>query len=203
MSFLLKGLIIGFSIAAPVGPIGLLCIQRTLYKGRKSGFFSGLGAAVADGTYGIIAAFGLTFIMNILLGQKDLIRLVGGIFLIYLGVKTFISKPKTEVAKSTEKEGVIQDFLSTLFLTITNPMTIMSFLGIFAGVGIGKENPNYYLSSLLVLGVFLGSALWWFILSFIVSFFREKFNQDMMNLINKFSGSIIILFGLISLKALI
>src|SRR5262245_29758963 len=122
ISFFIKGIILGFSIAAPVGPIGILCVRKTLQFGRLSGFFSGLGAAAADTVYGIIAAFGLTFISNLLLAGQFWLRLLGGLFLIYLGLKTFLSKPpKPENALS--HKTLVGDFVSTFFLTMTNPMT--------------------------------------------------------------------------------
>lgn len=198
MIYFLKGLILGLSVAAPVGPIGLLCIQRTLNKGRKSGFFSGLGAATADATYGLIAAFGLTVISNFLLKNQTLIRLVGGMFLIYLGGKTFLSTPANEAAKSEEGKSILDDYLSTLFLTITNPMTILSFLAIFAGLGLSNTNSSL-LSATMVLGVFLGSALWWLILSSSVNLLRYKIGNKVLKYINMVSGGIIIVFGVIAI----
>lgn len=196
--YFLKGLILGLSVAAPVGPIGLLCIQRTLNKGRKSGFFSGLGAATADATYGLIAAFGLTVISNFLLKNQTLIRLVGGMFLIYLGGKTFLSTPANEAAKSEEGKSILDDYLSTLFLTITNPMTILSFLAIFAGLGLSNTNSSL-LSATMVIGVFLGSALWWLILSSSVNLLRYKIGNKVLKYINMISGGVIIVFGVIAI----
>ncbi|MCX7951420.1 MAG: LysE family translocator [Clostridiales bacterium] len=198
MIYFLKGLILGLSVAAPVGPIGLLCIQRTLNKGRKSGFFSGLGAATADATYGLIAAFGLTVISNLLLKNQTLIRLIGGMFLIYLGGKTFLSTPANEAAKSEEGKSILDDYLSTLFLTVTNPMTILSFLAIFAGLGLSKTNSRL-LSATMVLGVFLGSALWWLILSGSVNLLKHKISNKALKYINMVSGGIIIVFGVIAI----
>src|SRR3989344_5776045 len=131
--FLMKGLIIGFSIAAPVGPIGVLCIQRTIAYGKISGLFTGLGAATADGLYGAVAAFGLTIISNFLVGQQFWFRLIGGAFLLYLGIKTFMSKPEEKTATENHK-GLLSDYFSTIFLTLTNPTTILSFVAVFAGL---------------------------------------------------------------------
>ncbi|EYE87516.1 lysine transporter LysE [Fervidicella metallireducens AeB] len=198
--YFLKGLIIGLSVAAPVGPIGLLCIQRTLNKGKKSGFFSGLGAATADTVYGLIAAFGLTFISNFLISNQTFIRFIGGLFLIYLGIKTFLSTPANNAAKSNEGTGILDDYLSTLFLTITNPMTIMSFLAIFAGLGLGLGNTSSNLSALImVIGVFSGSALWWFLLSNCINLFKNKIGTNALKYINIISGFIIISFGVIAI----
>ena len=202
ISFLLRGLIIGFSIAAPVGPIGVLCIRRTLAEGRGSGLVSGLGAATADAIYGFIAGFGLTFISNFLISQLVWLRLIGGGFLCYLGLRTFLSKPAVHVA-SAKGNGLFGSYVSTFFLTITNPMTILSFAAIFAGLGVGGAGGNYVSAAVLVLGVFIGSALWWFILSGVVSVFRTKFNPQRLRWVNRISGIIITGFGLIALLSLI
>lgn len=198
---MLSGLIIGFSIAAPVGPIGILCIRRTLAEGQASGLFSGLGAATADAIYGCIAGFGLTFISNFLITQQVWLRLIGGGFLCYLGLKTFLSKP-AEQAASTKGNGLLGSYVSTFFLTITNPMTILSFAAIFAGLGVGGAGGNYVSAAMLVLGVFIGSTLWWFILSSSVTIFRKKFNPRRLRWVNRISGIIITAFGLIALLSL-
>ena len=201
ISFLLRGLIIGFSIAAPVGPIGVLCIRRTLAEGRASGLFSGLGAATADAVYGCIAGFGVTFISDLLISQQVWLRLIGGCFLCYLGIKTFLSKP-AEQAASAKGKGLVSSYVSTFFLTITNPMTILSFAAIFAGLGVGGAGGNYVSAAILVLGVFVGSTLWWFILSYCVTVFRTKFNPNRLRWVNRISGIIIAGFGLIALLSL-
>ncbi|MBI5346499.1 MAG: LysE family translocator [Chlamydiae bacterium] len=197
-NFLLKGIILGFCIAAPVGPIGLLCIRRTLQYGRLSGLMSGLGAAFADTIYGFIAAFGLTAISNLLLKNQLFLKFFGGCFLIYLGLKTFLSKP-AENSNKVFHSNLTSDFVSTFFLTITNPMTILSFVAIFAGVGLSEESENYFNSSFLVSGVFLGSAIWWLILSEVVTFFRKKLSQKVFGWINRIAGLLIALFGLIAI----
>ncbi|WP_125152374.1 LysE family translocator [Clostridium rectalis] len=197
---LIKGIIIGFSIAAPVGAIGVLCIRRTLAYGWECGFFSGLGAATADAIYGSIAALGITVISDFLIKQVFWLQFIGGIFLLYLGIKTFLSKPRED--HNSEVPKVTNVYVSTLFLTITNPMTIVSFTGIFAGVGIASTN-NYKHSMLLVLGVFLGSVLWWVILSTSISIFRNKIGFRILNLINKISGIIIIVFAMVCFTKII
>ncbi len=198
ISFLLRGLLIGFSIAAPVGPIGVLCIRRTLAEGRIPGLVSGLGAATADATYGSIAGFGLTFISSLLISQQVWLRLIGGIFLCYLGLRTFLTRP-TEQAALAKGNGLIGMYASTLFLTLTNPLTILSFAAIFAGLGVASTGGNYLAAGILVLGVFLGSALWWFILSGGVSIFRTKFTTRGLRWVNRISGIIIMGFGVIAL----
>jgi len=201
INFLLSGVIIGFSIAAPVGPIGVLCIRRTLAEGRASGLVSGLGAATADAIYGFIAGFGLTFVSNFFINQQVWLRLVGGGFLCYFGLRTFLSKP-AEQAALIKGKGLAGSYASTFFLTITNPMTIISFAAIFAGLGVGGASESYVSAAVLVLGVFTGSTLWWFILSGITNVFRTKFNSRKLRLVNRISGIIITGFGLIALLSL-
>jgi threonine/homoserine/homoserine lactone efflux protein len=199
--FLLRGLIIGFSIAAPVGPIGILCIRRTLAGGRASGLVSGLGAATADAIYGCVAGFGLTFISSILISQQVWLRLIGGGFLCYLGIKTFLTRPAEQVTLA-EGNGLVGAYASTFFLTLTNPMTILSFAAIFAGLGVASAGGNYASAGMLVLGVFMGSALWWLTLSGFVGAFRVKFNPHALLGVNKISGAIITGFGLFALLGL-
>lgn len=193
----------GFSIAAPVGPIGVLCIRRTISNGRLSGLVSGLGAATADGLYGCVAAFGLTFISSFLVSQQFWLRLIGGAFLIYLGVKTMLSKPADKAAAASSNSTVFGDYLSTFFLTVTNPMTILSFAAIFAGMGLAATGGGYSSAGLLVLGVVTGSALWWLCLSGAVGFFRQKFNATGLIWVNRISGMIITGFGFLALASLL
>lgn len=202
ITFLFRGLAIGFSIAAPVGPIGVLCIRRTLADGRAAGLVSGLGAATADAIYGCIAGFGLTFISHFLVSQQIWLRLVGGLFLCYLGIKTLLSKP-AEQAAHAKATGLLGAYASTFFLTVTNPMTILSFVAIFAGLGLASTSGNYRSASILVLGVFLGSALWWLLLSGGIGLFREKFTTTGLQWVNRISGLIITGFGLLALVSII
>lgn len=201
-NLLLKGLILGFSIAAPVGPIGILCIQQSLSHGRVYGLVAGLGAATADAFYGLVAAFGLTVIINFFTRQTDFLQLVGGLFLCYLGIKTFLKTAHVQ-AGSTQPEPLPGVYFSTFLLTITNPMTILSFALIFAGLGVSAAGNGYGGAVKLVLGVFLGSALWWFLLSLGVSLFREKINATMMQWINRGAGAVIATFGVVILVNLI
>jgi len=201
MNFFVRGLIVGFSIAAPVGPIGILCIRRTLAEGRMSGFVSGLGAATADGLYGCIAGFGLTFISSFLINQQGWFRIVGGVFLWYLGLRAFFSKP-TDHLNSEEGKWLGTAYASTFFLTLTNPVTILAFAAIFAGLGVANESRDYASAVMLVMGVFLGSTLWWVILSSGVGLFRKRFNLQALRWVNRFSGLILMGFGLVSFLGL-
>jgi len=201
-NLLIKGVIIGFSIAAPVGPIGVLVTRRTLASGRIAGLLSGLGAATADGLYGAVAAFGLTFISNIIVGQQFWIRLIGGIFLLYLGIKTFFAKSK-EGQLTNKERNLTGNYFSTLFLTITNPTTILSFAAVFAGLGLGVTNANILSATLMVLGVLIGSAFWWLILSGGVNLFRSKFNAGSLVIVNRISGLILIMFAMYAFYVMI
>lgn len=201
-SFLLQGLAIGFSIAAPVGPIGVLCIRRTLAEGRVYGLVSGLGAAAADAVYGCIAGFGITFVSSLLVSQQMWLRLVGGGFLCFLGVRIFLSAPG-EQATPAKRMGLSSAFASTFFLTLSNPVTILSFAAIFAGLGLGGAAGSYVPAVILVFGVFAGSALWWFVLSGSVSVFRARFTPVGLRWVNRISGMIIVGFGVGALLSLI
>ena len=198
ISFLFRGIAIGFSIAAPVGPIGVLCIRRTLAQGRAIGLVSGLGAATADALYGCIAGFGLTFVSNILVSQQVWFRLIGGLFLCYLGIKTILTKPAEKAASATGN-GLTGAYASTFFLTLTNPLTILSFAAIFAGLGLASAGENMLSAGALVLGVFIGSALWWLFLSGGASMLRAKFDPNALQWLNNISGAIITGFGLFAL----
>ena len=197
LGLFIRGLIIGFSIAAPVGPIGVLCIRRTLADGRTSGFLSGLGAATADALYGCVAGFGLTVISGFLVGQRFWIQLIGGIFLLALGIKTLRSVP-AERAAAASGTGLAASYASTLLLTLTNPMTILSFAGIFAALGVADTGGDFSAAALLVLGVFVGSAAWWLLLSGGVGLLREKLSSGVLRWTNRLSGAILLAFGLIA-----
>jgi len=196
--FLFKGAVLGFAIAAPVGPIGVLCIRKTVQFGRLSGFFSGLGAAVADAIYAIIAAFGLTFVSDLLIVGQFWLRLVGGAFLIYLGLRTCFAHPHEPLGTQASHKTLLADFVSTFLLTLTNPLTILSFLAVFAGLGLTEFSGGYGSAACLVLGVLLGSALWWLILSEGVALFRKKISQKAMGWINRIAGILIMAFGLLA-----
>lgn len=201
LTFLFRGILIGFSIAAPVGPIGVLCIRRTLADGRAAGLVSGLGAATADALYGCVAGFGLTLISNFLVRQQWWLGLIGGLFLCYLGGKTLLSKP-AEQAASAKGSGLLGAYASTFFLTVTNPVTILAFAAIFAGLGLANTRGDYGAAAVLVLGVFLGSAAWWLLLSGGVSLLRERFTATGLQWVNRISGVIILGFGLFALTTL-
>lgn len=197
-----KGLIIGVSIAAPVGPIGVLCIQRTVTFGKTSGLITGLGAATADGFYGTVAAFSLIVISNFLVEYQFLFRLIGGAFLLYLGTKTFFSKYiKKDIAVENYK-GLFSDYLSAVFLTIANPMTILSFVGIFSGLGLYGTNASISSAIFMVVGVIAGSMLWWTLLTGSIGLLRQKISTRGLVVVNKISGTIILVFAALSFYSL-
>ena len=201
LGFFTRGVIIGFSIATPVGPIGVLCVQRTLNSGMMYGFVSGLGAATADGCYGLIAAFSLTAALSILSGIRFWFSLIGGLYLCYLGLKAFRTIPGN-LQNSSTTSGHLSAYFSTYFLTLTNPMTILSFAAIFAGFGLDHTTESYFGAGMLVLGVFLGSAIWWLFLSGSTGLLRQRFKSDHLWWINRISGIVIIGFGVYVLAGL-
>lgn len=203
VALVVRGLVIGFSIAAPVGPIGVLCIRRTLAEGRLSGLLTGLGAATADAVYGAIAALGLTALTDALVGGQLWIRLIGGSFLIYLGVRTFLAKPSERAAATRPGAGLLSAYASTFLLTLTNPMTILSFVAVFAAMGLGTTHPEPLSAAALVLGVFVGSALWWLTLSGAVSLLRSRFDERGLQWVNRASGAVITAFGILAIGSLL
>jgi threonine/homoserine/homoserine lactone efflux protein len=197
-ALILKGAIIGFALALPIGPIGVLCIRKTFADGHLSGMVVGFGAATADALYGFIAAFGLTVISDALVTQQMWLRLVGGAFLCYLGVKTYRAQPPKGPG-STNGKGLVASYFSTFLLTLTNPLSIIAFLGVFAGFGLRNSELSVGSAATLIAGVFLGSSAWFFLLSYGVTLFREKINAAGLGLINKISGVLIVVFGVIAI----
>lgn len=206
LSLFMKGLLLGLSVAAPVGPIGVLCIRRSLSQGMGAGFASGLGAAVADACYGAVAAFGLTAVSSFLIEMEDALRLGGGLFLVWLGVKTFRAIPAS-LGSDGQNGGAGRAFLSCIALTLANPATIFSFVALFSGLGFAgtsaAQTHGYAGAVTLVTGVFLGSALWWLGLSGSVGFFRNRVTPGALKRINQLSGTVLTLFGLGALIGLI
>jgi threonine/homoserine/homoserine lactone efflux protein len=197
-----KGLVVGFLVAIPVGPIGLLCIQRTLSEGRIPGLVSGLGAATADAIFGLIAALGLTVISNFLEEKQLWLRLFGGLFLCYLGVRTFLSKPAGQTS-SANAPSHISNYGSTFLLAFTSPITILVFAAVFAGLGVVSSGTHYFSVGLSVTGVFIGSALWWFMLCGAAGILHGKISYGILTGLNRISGIIITVFGLVILLLVI
>mgnify|MGYP005843028833 CR=1 FL=1 len=193
--FFFKGLLVGFIVALPVGPVALVCIGRSLAKGRISGICSGIGAATADGVYSAVAGLGVTFISSFLMSHQMALRLTGGAVLILLGLHIALSKPPNREGDLSDT-SLIGDYVSTFFLTLTNPLTILAFAAGFASLGMEGAPRKHLVPLVLVLGVFTGSALWWVLLGTIVGWCRHWITPNKLRLINKVSGAAISLFGL-------
>jgi threonine/homoserine/homoserine lactone efflux protein len=191
---LVKGIVVGIVIALPVGPVGVLCVRRTLFEGPSFGFVSGLGAATADTIFGIVAGFGLTIIRDFMLRFQDWFGAAGGLFLLVIGIKALLSAG-TQEPEPLSDEAHIGAFFSTFVLTITNPITILAFAAIFAKVGI--DNAAGLLDiGVLVAGIFLGSMMWWLGLSFGIAALKRVFGTIRLVWLNRVSGVILVISGL-------
>ena len=192
----IRGIATGLIIAAPVGPVNVLCIQRTLGKGWKAGIVSGLGAAAADTIYGSIAAFSITLVIDFLLREQYWIRVLGGALLIAIGIAYYFRKPQ----KVEEKEGEAthSDFVSTFLLTATNPTTVLSFIAVLATLGM-KEQRSAPMTLLLIGGIFVGSMLWWSILTGGVMALKKKIDENAMRWMNHIAGLAIGAFGILNI----
>jgi threonine/homoserine/homoserine lactone efflux protein len=196
----LRGVVIGFSLAAPVGPIGVLTIRRTLAHGRLTGFVSGLGTATADALYGLIGALGLTSLTALLTAQSAWLGLIGGGFLCYLGVRTFLARPAAvEGALEQTTLGLVGAYISAFGLTLTNPATILAFAVIFAGLNADVAATSALAAMIVVAGVFVGSALWWLVLSTVTGWLRGRLNATALVWVNRLSGVVILAFGVAAL----
>jgi len=194
---ILEGVILGISVSAPVGPIGVLCIQRTLNKGRNFGLVSALGAALADTFYAVLAAFGISFV-----GfdpHSYAFRLIGGTILIIVGVKMFFTNPIAQIRKPTGKSTYLGYFVTTFFLTLMNPLTVVFFVASFATLGLNEYSQRSGYLILVVFSVLLGALLWWFSLVYTVNAFRKKFRLRNLWWINKISGLVITLLAAVSI----
>lgn len=201
--FFIKGLITGITIATIGGPVGILCVRRTLSQGISSGVALGIGAALADALFGSISGFGLTAISDFLTHHKQIINIIGSCFLIILGITTFFeSTQKTVVSSSGLKKDFLKNLSTSFFITITNPATIIFFAAISVSLGIGLN--NYTAASTMVSGIFFGSLIWFSSLSMFVSLFKTKITENQLLFINKIFGLGLLGFGLfVGLKNLL
>jgi threonine/homoserine/homoserine lactone efflux protein len=195
----IKGIVAGFIIAAPVGPVGILCIQRTLSKGFAMGLAPGFGGAGADTIFGAVAAFGLTFIADFLVQHEQWMRLGGGALLLLMGFVGLLRRHEVMAAAPPSVRGAAGDVVSAFILTITNPMTILTFSPVFLAVGAVVEANDRAAAWTLILGVFAGSCLWWLILCALAEVFRRKINSARVAIIHRISAGFILLFGIIVL----
>jgi len=191
--FFLKGIVVGIIIAVPVGPVGVMCVRRTIFASRLAGLISGVGAATGDAMFGFIAAFGLTFISDLLIGYQQWLRVAGGVYLIWVGGSALLAPP--EITPRSPRSAEIRDFVSTFALTLSNPITILVFLGVFSAIGLSGEEATLDRAAILVLGVWLGSLLWWLTVSFGLGRLFRAFEPRYLGWINRGSGTILLVSG--------
>ena len=195
--YIFSGILIGLMVSVPLGPMGVLIIQKTLQKGALAGFVAGMGAACADLFYATVAAFGLGFVINVIQTHELILQIIGGIFLIIVGLKIYFDNPLKQIRmkKRVTKKGLLGDFLTLFFLTVSNPVAIVVFMAVFAG-------PSYRIELFVLSGVVIGGGLWWYTLSTLVNIFRKKFRLRVLITINRVSGVLItVLGGLVILAA--
>ncbi len=199
-----RGIIIGIAVAAPIGPVNLICIHRTISRGRINALMAGQGAAVGDSVFAIIAAFGLTAIAGFVTNWQVPIQIVGGIILVGMGIQTLLSDPTKAVAEQDDTTlDLVKAIISTFTLTITNPATLFGFAAIFAGVGgivsgdTGEKSADYGYAAILVVGVWMGSTLWWVFITNLAALLRDRAEQGWLTVVQRVSGLIILGFGLV------
>lgn len=194
---------IGFAIAAPIGPVGLMCIRKALADGRPAAWMAGLGAALADTVFGAVVGLGLGAISHFLVDFGSLLKLLGGLFLVGIGLHTWRQAAVAQEAEEAKGPGAWRDFLSTFAITITNPGTMMGVVGVFVGLGAAAQPVGLAQSWQLVTGVFVGSALWWAVLTEMTILVRARFTPDRMRTFNHVSGALLMLLGLGALISLL
>lgn len=195
--YIFRGMLIGLMMSVPLGPMGVLIIQKTLHKGALSGFIAGMGAACADLFYATVAAFGLGFVINAVRAHEIILQIIGGIFLLIVGLRIYFANPLKQIKarRRVTKKGLLGDFLSLFFLTVSNPVTVIVFMAVFAGTSVLGDSPTFTTEILILTGVLLGGSAWWYVLSTIVNIFRKKFKLRVLVTINRVSGIIITLLG--------
>jgi threonine/homoserine/homoserine lactone efflux protein len=199
LTLLAKGILIGLLVSIPLGPIGVLVIQRTVNKSRMAGFLSGMGAALSDTIYAIVAGFSLTFVIDFIRENEIWFQVVGAVVVLALGIHIFFKNPVTDLRRNRLRGNThFQDIISSFLVTVSNPMTVFVFLAVFtsSGVAISMQHPEH--AFFVILGISTGTILWWFSLSGIVSLFRHKINLRILWWINKTAGAIIVLFVLVT-----
>lgn len=198
-----NGFIVGLMVSIPLGPIGVLCVQRTLNKGRKSGFVSGLGAASADTIFSIIAGLGISYIISFVKEQHIYFQIIGGVIIIFLGIHIFYTNPVRQLRlQRMNKNKLSYDFFSVFFLTLSNPMAILLFLAMFAGIHIASDSPGLLNLTSLISGVFAGASAWWFVLSSFVNFWRHRFRLKIIWWMNKVAGVLIFILGIVAILSI-
>lgn len=196
--YIFRGILIGLMVSVPLGPMGVLIIQKTLHKGALASFVAGMGAACADLFYATVAAFGLGFVINTITAHELILQIIGGIFLLVVGLKIYFDNPLKQIKakkKRVTKTGLLGDFLSLFFLTASNPVAIVVFMAVFAGTSVFGDEPSYRIELFVLSGVVIGGGLWWYTLSTLVNVFRKKFRLRVLITINRVSGVIITILG--------
>lgn len=203
--YLFKGMLVGLMVSVPLGPMGVLIIQKTLHKGALSGFVAGMGAASADFFYATVAAFGLGFVLNTVQAHELLLQILGGIFLIGIGLKIYFDNPIRQIRQRrsgrVSKKGLVGDYVSLFFLTVSNPLTVVVFMAVFASMAVFGEEASPVGEFLVVFGVLLGGGVWWYTLSTLVNIFRKKFRLRVLVTINRVSGMVIAILGALVILA--
>lgn len=203
LQFLIKGFIVGLVVSTPIGPMGVLCVQRTLNKGKSSGFSSGMGIATADAIFALIAGLGISFIIHFLSEQQLVIKMIGGLVIAFIGLKIFIANPVKQLKKHRrEGKNLFEDFISILFMALSNPLTIFLYIAIFAGLNLQDVSTGYSSALLVVAGVFVGASISWFAISTVVNYLRSKIRLRRLMWINRIAGITIILFGVFAICSL-
>ena len=203
LQFLIKGIIVGLVVSTPLGPMGILCVQRTLNKGKSSGFSSGMGIATADAIFALIAGLGISFIIHFLSEQQLIIKIIGGLVIAFIGFKIFITNPVKQLKKHRrEGKTLFEDFISILFMALSNPFTVFLYIAIFAGLNLHDVSSGYSSALLVVAGVFVGASISWLAISTVVNHFRAKIRLRRLMWINRIAGITIILFGVFAICSL-
>jgi threonine/homoserine/homoserine lactone efflux protein len=206
---IISGVLIGFFVALPIGPVNLICIRRTLRCGSFHGFVSGLGAALGDGLFAAITGFGFTAVAQLIVGFSTALQLIGGLLLLSFGIRTFFAPPPPRfderlAANENGASSHVRSMASTFALTISNPATLFGFTALFAGLGgLAGENPSFFAAAIVVLGVFCGSTLWWLTLTTVVGLLHARINDHTVRVINEISGGLFALFGVTVLGHLV
>lgn len=200
LEILLKGFIIGLMVSVPLGPMGVMVIQRSLSRGRASGFVSGLGAATADVIFSLIAVWGVAKVIDFIEAHRFVFQVVGSLFILFIGAKIFYSDPVKQYRRSRgKKSNLWSDYITVFLMTLSNPIAIFVFIALFAGIHLVGED-HFYLTSFFVLfGVMAGATSWWFLISWLVSHYRQRFRLKRLWWLNKITGTVIFIIGIIAL----
>jgi threonine/homoserine/homoserine lactone efflux protein len=196
LGIFLQGWVVGFIIASPLGPVGVLCIRRTLTESRLVGLFSVLGAATADAFYGLVAGLGLTAVSHALMAHRTPLRLSAGLFLLILGVRMLRAGSPDTSKPASKTRTLPAAFFSTLFLMLANPFIVLSFLAVFAALGLHETGISEFKATWLFLGIFLGSAAWWIIFRLAAGWLRGHLERGGLRVINLAAGTLICGFSL-------